>query len=171
MTNFWKVPGRVEALRKHAADGLSAAQSAKLLGEGCTRNMVGAKRHRLGLCQTVDDALLRRQIGKSGSARLSKKAAPVLKLAGNGAVFEQSEARVSPVPMKFTEEPGRGLRITDPGFSGCRWPLSGHGADMKFCCAKRPEGAAYCTEHAKKAYTATSSARELARGLRRYAAA
>lgn len=39
MTNFWKVPGRVEALRKHAADGLSVAQSAKLLGAGCTRKL------------------------------------------------------------------------------------------------------------------------------------
>jgi SOS-response transcriptional repressor LexA len=48
MSKFW-TPGRVEALRKHAADGLSGAQSAKLLGDGCTRNMVGAKRHRLGL--------------------------------------------------------------------------------------------------------------------------
>lgn len=40
---------RIEALRKHWDDGLSASQIAEKLGEGVTRNAVIGKAHRLGL--------------------------------------------------------------------------------------------------------------------------
>ncbi|MEM7568617.1 MAG: GcrA family cell cycle regulator [Pseudomonadota bacterium] len=40
---------RIEALRKHWDEGLSASQIAEKLGEGVTRNAVIGKAHRLGL--------------------------------------------------------------------------------------------------------------------------
>lgn len=40
---------RIEALKKHWDDGLSASQIAEKLGEGVTRNAVIGKAHRLGL--------------------------------------------------------------------------------------------------------------------------
>lgn len=169
MSGFW-TDERVVALRKHHADGLSAAQSAGKLGHGCTRNMVVAKRHRLGLKDCRPASAPRTFRASEPKSKAAPKPKPALKIAGNGAIFEEPEPRTPFVRTLFVEGTG-GLRIIDEGFGGCRWPLSGEGVEIRFCCASREDGASYCTDHARRAYQPTSSAKQRARSVRGCAAA
>lgn len=55
------------------------------------------------------------------------------------------------------------------GSTCCKWPVGGSGADMLFCCEPaRTDLEPYCSEHARRSYADTSSAKELRRGLRHY---
>lgn len=162
---------RVAALRHLHGLGLSCAQIAKQMG-GATRCGVIGKLHRLGLSNRRKPSEPRQRTTYS-KPEPKPRATVALKIAGNGAVFVEPDARPPQFQTKFREGEG-GLRIIDPGFDGCRWPLNGEGADMRFCCGKRPDGDTYCEDHARAAYTPTMltpkrRANELVRSLRRYA--
>jgi GcrA cell cycle regulator len=177
---------RVADLRKLHLDGLSAEHIARKLG-GVTRNAVIGKLARLGLGRSeaarVVAATVKRRAAGGGSTGARKSPPVTIGVAGNGMVFDRGQARPPAEPMPPTPPPAPAslkLRMIDPGFGGCRWPISdpgpGRGEEMRFCCAPRPEGAIYCAHHAEisRPKVAASqkkpkTASELARSLRKFA--
>jgi len=185
MSSFW-TDARVEALRKHAADGLSAAQIAKLLGPECTRNMVIAKRQRMGLSQTREAALARRRASKPGSSRLIR--APELKtkppLNPLGAKHRQSKPNQEPcifgagmrlnrerdraqppepiisqtrkAELALLNQSSRRLTCIELRSDTCKWGTHEGGGDHRFCGQPVKDGKPYCEGHTRFAYQPTS---------------
>lgn len=189
MSGFW-TDERIEALKKHLSEGLSASQSAKLLRDGCTRNMVIAKRYRLGLSQNQEDALARRRATAAvrpprapelkikpphnpmGTKHRHPK--PDLKLAGNGTVF----MAVEPAPLPTTKpdlaalnETSRKLTCEELTNAVCKYGTHEEGGQQLFCGAPVRPGSRYCMGHHGFCFLPTSSAKELTRALRRQIAA
>jgi hypothetical protein len=174
----------IERLRAGLAAGESYAQIAKHI-RNCTRNGAIGKAKRMGFEQPGSATTLRQTWPRSPAIRPQARAfgetrvppaKPVLKLAGNTQVFEASVAQpprgvagarawaplpgVAPVP--FMER--RGLQ--------CRWPVSVEPGEHH-CCGARMIDERYCATHAERSRskdTRQSTAKELARSLRRYVA-
>lgn len=170
---------RVALLTKLWAEGLSASQCAGRLG-GCSRNSVIGKVTRLGLpgrakpSQPARVAVPQapRLVADAGDHPWRQRTAPVLKLAGNGAVFVEADARPArEAPTNRAD--GRGLRtvMTIAAHGECRWPIGDpSGPDFTFC-GHHADGA-YCGKHAARAYVSAPPSKrtgnQLARSLRRY---
>ncbi len=158
----------VALLKKLHTEGLSAPQIAKSLGAP-SRNAVIGKLDRLKIKRTALGVSVSRSLAPLNSTQRAATR-PVLKVAGNNMVFEA--CRPGNEATEIPELTG-GRTILDPGFGGCRWPIGGEGAAMRFCCAES-DGAPYCEDHARKAYMPQAQgkkrdANELIRSLRRYA--
>ncbi len=131
---------RVAVLKRLWGEGKTAAEIAKELGEGVTRNAVIGKAHRLKL-----------------SSRLSPIQQNTKKIKSD---------KVKPVqrrPMKnIPVFKGKEVKMEDLREKMCRWP---HGdpqsTEFSFCGCNIVEGLPYCPEHAKIAYQVTSRARAL----------
>lgn len=201
---------RVETLKRLWIEGLSASQIAKQLG-GVTRNAVIGKATRMNLGGREAPSKPVRTILKptkpaaptpfrsAASAAVRGPAPPApLKLAGNGMVFEDGDAReaVGPPARRDAFQPLKGSTPrpwVEWEVGLCRWPIDSspgdplQGEPTRACC--RPvlqEGLklpSYCPTHLNTAYgskperTATQRAGDLARAEkararmgRRYAA-
>ena len=163
-----------EELGRRWNAGESASQIAKSFG--VTRNAVIGQVSRRKLCKRVKatepravakpvtlslrgPAAGRSAANPGGSAGREQAAVRKFGLAGNGAVFEVANVRP---PRAFAEDPApvsgsRGLKITDEGFGGCRWPINtpafGQGHETQFCCAPREAGQTYCAGHRAMAFS------------------
>lgn len=133
---------RVEVLKKLWAEGLSASQIARTMGD-VTRNAVIGKVHRLGL---------------SGRATTSRKdrvrRATIPKPQPKPVVAE-------PVSVKEATLPG-GDFATVMTLNGvmCRWPIGDPGAsDFHFCGNAVEDGGPYCPGHAELAYQPSANNR------------
>ena len=164
---------RVETLKRMWAEGASASQIAKELGQ-VTRNAVIGKVHRLGL---------------SGRAAPSKPARPVFKAprAARPAAQPAAPRRISeptpareiatqpqPVsPVRYVDEAPGSATVLTLGAHMCKWPIGDPSTDGFTFCGRRQSEGPYCVEHARVAYQPAQtkkkgSASELARSLRRY---
>jgi len=132
-------PRRIQLLRVHHVQGLSAARSAELIG-GVSRNAVISKRRRLGLR------------GEHPCAEPSPvRACAADKLRG----FHRPPLfRCEPLPnMDFELPPGAApKRLVDRAPGECAWPLgpAQEEGDYRtlFCCAPVAPRSAYCACHA-----------------------
>lgn len=159
------------------ADGHSASQIAKQLG-GVTRNAVIGKLNRAGLQRAPATAPSRapRTQAKVFGATKVKLAKPRLKLAGNGAVIEEAEARAAraiPFADAFTPLPGTTPQpFTERAFNQCAWPVGGESADTLSCCAPI-HARSWCKGHfllGTQPMKKHQTAKAYERGLRRWAA-
>lgn len=134
---------RVELLKKLWAEGLSASQIARTMGD-VTRNAVIGKVHRLGL---------------SGRATTSRADRP------------RRATIPKPQPKPVVAEPAsvaeatlsNGEYATVMTLNGvmCRWPIGDPGAtDFHFCGNQTESGEPYCTAHAELAYQPSNRTRE-----------
>lgn len=137
---------RTALLRAHHALGLSAAESARLLG--CvSRNAVISKRYRLGLF-----AWRERPTG-AGATTVSDRTRT-----RSRALFSQPPfLPVEPLPdMDLPLPPGADPRpLTQKGFGQCAWPLgpAEQPGDFRtlFCCAPVDGEQSYCPCHRRLA--------------------
>lgn len=161
MSGFW-TPEREAALRQHHAEGLSSAQSAQLLRNGCTRNMVIAKRHRLGLTRKAPPTAPRKIKAQTPSSAPSAPRRFIV--AGKGMVFEAAAPRLPRVVIKErAETPGK-VTLLGLGPCMCRWPIGNPASPaFSFCGARTEAGKTYCVEHARRAYVAAPPAKKTAR--------
>lgn len=60
--------------------------------------------------------------------------------------------------FKNTTPQPHNLRIIDEGFGGCKWPISGDGAEMRFCCLEAAAPSPYCMEHLERSLPPAMSA-------------
>jgi GcrA cell cycle regulator len=166
----WKVPGRVELLRKLWVDGLSARDIAARLGPEVTRNMVISKADRMGLPR-------RAPTGRKGPRRaraLTKPAAtpPRPKLQRGFVMADRSARNTRPsLPGTPLPEPQAGdvarIATLDLEVWHCRWPI-GDPAEVGataplFCGIKKVPGLPYCEVHSRRAFNRpTVSVQEVA---------
>lgn len=132
---------RVTLLKRLWGEGKTAAEIAKELGEGVTRNAVIGKAHRL---------------------KLSSRMSPIQQ---NTKKVKSTDA-APPVPRRPLKKipvfKGKEMKMEDLRDKMCRWPNGDPQTDdFSFCGCNTMEGLPYCETHASIAYQVTSRARAL----------
>jgi GcrA cell cycle regulator len=132
---------RVDLLRRLWGEGKTAAEIAKELGDGVTRNAVIGKAHRLKLSSRVSPI---QQNTKKVKAEAKQQVAP-RRIAKKIPVFK-----------------GKEINMEDLREGMCRWPNGDPQTDdFSFCGCQAVEGIPYCSTHAQIAYQITSRAKTL----------
>ncbi len=131
---------RVNLLKQLWGEGKTAAEIAKALGDGVTRNAVIGKAHRLKLSSRVSPIQQNTKKPKAPEAPKPKK----------------------PQQVRKTDFKGRGIKMSELEAGMCRWPNGDpKDEDFNFCGCKAVAGLPYCEEHARVAYQVSSRARTL----------
>lgn len=134
---------RVALLKQLWGEGKTAAQIAKELGNGVTRNAVIGKAHRLKLSGRVSPI---QQNEKTPVAKKEQTPQQPIKkiIAGNS----------NTKPPKTSKN---GVKLADLKEKMCRWPVGDpREADFHFCGENAIPGLPYCETHAKIAYQVAS---------------
>ena len=139
---------RVEQLKKLWAEGLSASQIARTMGE-VTRNAVIGKVHRLGL---------------SGRATTSRSERP------RRATIPKPQPKpvvAEPIMVKeATLENGEYATVMTLNATMCRWPIGDPGSNnFHFCGNGTAAGSPYCSAHAQMAYQPAQARRDRKRAI------
>ena len=164
-----------EAHKEHAKAEWIAGRSADYVSKSLRAKFGPEARYSrsavIGLC--VTRLKLVRNSPASLQTAKAKPPAPakVFKVGQGNVVFVQSPPvpPVSParaaafMPLDGFEP----VRWTDRG-GGCAWPVGEAPDGEMLSCGAKTGGKSYCTHHATAAYAPTGSAKELARGLRKY---
>lgn len=163
---------RTALLEKMWTEGKSAAEIAKELGEGVTRNAVIGKAHRMGLSGRPSP------IKKQKPATADKKT--VTKAKAKTPAAKPAEPLVSKnlmplpnAPRREKKQPpsGKGLSILDLTDRICKWPLGDpQEADFHFCGDAVHPGRPYCVEHCTEAYQALQRKAQAAKKAKQAAA-
>ncbi len=141
-------PGRTAMVIAHYDAGLSAAESAAVIGN-VSKSAVISKRRRLGLFAVVAEG--------EPPKETRRPHWPRSRLSG-GRPHGLPPLRVYPLPqMDLPAPPDAAPKtLTAKAIGECAWPLGPAGAEgdyrTLFCCAPKPVGAVYCAVHAARAY-------------------
>lgn len=121
---------RVEALRQAAAEGLTATQIARRLGEGVTRGMVFGKAFRLEV--------------KLRSGQIAKERTG----------FRKHQAHPSRPACTLTVLSSNAKRLVQLGARDCKFPINDPEPhdQFLFCANPRREGFPYCAGHTAIAF-------------------
>jgi len=133
---------RVNLLKQLWGEGKTAAEIAKVLGDGITRNAVIGKAHRLKLSSRLSP------IQQNNTSKKVK--------------VEPAAPRLPKSTVKLPEFKGKQLKMVDLKERMCRWP-SGDPQDetFSFCGCEGVPGLPYCPEHARLAYQVAARTRTL----------
>jgi GcrA cell cycle regulator len=162
---------RIALLKRMWKEGKSAADIAKALAKGVTRNAVIGKAHRMGLSgrpspikkppSAPKKEAPRKEVLKAAPA--TKKAAPPVTVSG---VKHNPLLREVAEPRKFEKEPippGGGVALIDLTERMCKWPIGDpREDDFTFCGRNIRQGTPYCPDHAGMAYQSSSRTRAAA---------
>jgi GcrA cell cycle regulator len=166
---------RINLLKRMWKEGKSAADIAKTLGKGVTRNAVIGKAHRMGLSGRPspikkpasvkkESAAPKKEIASTSrpAAASGKKAAltpaPSAKLKSNPALDREAEELKK--IEKSAPQIGGGVALVDLTERMCKWPIGDpKEADFSFCGLGIRQGTPYCPSHAAMAYQTSSRGR------------
>ena len=138
---------RVEVLKKLWADGLSASQIARELGD-VTRNAVIGKVHRLGLAGRASPTKPKSRLRHRDHDSYSDSSYPG---SSRSRLNDAIEPLVMPEPAVTAD--GEPINILSLSEKICKWPIGEPGdEDFRFCGNNKVNGSPYCTEHTKVAY-------------------
>ncbi|MCP1336228.1 GcrA family cell cycle regulator [Futiania mangrovi] len=166
---------RVALLKKLWAEGWSASQIARELGE-VTRNAVIGKVHRLGIARRDAAPRPSRPEARTSAAR---KPATASKSEARARTAEAAPARPAArtqtarpvaakpvIPTRYeVVERGKPLSLMELNDRTCKWPIGNPGdADFSFCGESVVSGHPYCQEHLLRAYQPASTRRDRDRG-------
>lgn len=157
---------RINTLKKMWKEGKSAAEIAKTLGKGVTRNAVIGKAHRMGLSGRPSPIKKPAPPKKEAAAKIVKTAAPKPVVGGKKSAAP-APAKAAGVPAREVEELrklesaapkiGGGVALIDLTERMCKWPIGDpKEADFSFCGLTIRAGTPYCPEHAAMAYQTSS---------------
>ncbi len=134
---------RVTLLKQLWGEGKTAAEIAKVLGDGITRNAVIGKAHRL---------------------KLSSRLSPIQQ----NALPKKQKSSDAPKPVfikpavKLPEFKGKGVKMVDLKDRMCRWPNGDPQEEsFSFCGCESVPGLPYCDTHARAAYQVPSRNRNM----------
>lgn len=157
---------RIALLKKMWKEGKSAAEIAKTLGKGVTRNAVIGKAHRMGLSGRPSPIKKPAPASKKEAAAAParkeskdvKKAAPPAGGKANPALAKEAEE------LKKIEKEivplGGGVSLLELTERMCKWPIGDpREADFTFCGRGIRVGTPYCPDHASMAYQSSSRSR------------
>lgn len=135
---------RVEQLKTMWAEGLSASQIARALGQ-VTRNAVIGKVHRLGLS------------GRAQPQRVERPRTSAPRVVTPRPVLPEPALPAEPLMMAD----GTHATVSTITTGMCKWPIGDPSeAGFKFCGHKVKPSAPYCEAHARMAYQPSSSKRD-----------
>ena len=135
---------RVEKLKQLWADGLSASQIARTLGD-VTRNAVIGKVHRLGLS------------GRATTSRIERPRQTVVRRPPRPRLVVPEVTTVDEARLP-TGEFATVMTVRD---TMCKWPIGDPSSDeFHFCGNKVADGLPYCSTHARMAYQPAQSRRD-----------
>ena len=157
---------RINTLKKMWKEGKSAAEIAKTLGKGVTRNAVIGKAHRMGLSGRPSPIKKPAPPKKDTAKVAPKPVAAAPKAPPKKAAAAPTTNKVQP-PSREAEELkkmereapriGGGIALIDLTERMCKWPIGDpKDADFSFCGLGIRPGTPYCPEHAAMAYQASS---------------
>lgn len=135
---------RVNILKQLWGEGKTAAEIAKVLGDGVTRNAVIGKAHRLKLSSRASPI----QQNKKSTRTASSSDRPKMR---------------KPAVIKNINFKGKEVPLMELGPKDCRWP-NGDPRDKEnfsFCGHEAVDGVPYCEEHAKIAYQLVSRSKAI----------
>ena len=133
---------RVTLLKQLWGEGKTAAEIAKVLGDGITRNAVIGKAHRL---------------------KLSSRLSPIQQNTVKKPKSEALAPRLAKPAVKLPEFRGKGIAMVELDARMCRWP-NGDPQDKEnfnFCGCDAVAGLPYCEDHCRAAYQVPTRARTL----------
>lgn len=132
---------RVSLLKQLWGEGKTAAEIAKVLGDGITRNAVIGKAHRL---------------------KLSSRLSPIQQNTVKKPKSESSAPRIARPVVKMPEFKGKGVAMVDLDSRMCRWPNGDPKEEgFNFCGCESVPGLPYCEIHARVAYQVATRTRTL----------
>jgi len=149
-TSHW-TDERVETLKHLWDSGLSAAQIAKELACGLTRNAVIGKVTRLGLSGSPKRPSTGRpvRVRKPIFRRVSRVQTALAQVAEKETIEADVECSIIPLHQRRTL-----LELTE---LTCKWPVGHPGdTDFHFCGGPSLVGFPYCAAHSRKAYRGSS---------------
>lgn len=148
---------RVSLLKQLWGEGKSAAEIAKALGGGLTRNAVIGKAHRLKLSNRVSP--IQQNSKTPDAAPVAVKAA--VRVVEDVAAPVRAAARVA-IAIPQAANNGKGVSMVELKDRMCRWPVGDpKDSNFHFCGCSSEAGLPYCGAHAKIAYQAPSRSRQL----------
>jgi GcrA cell cycle regulator len=144
---------RVALLRKLWAEGLSASQIAKQLGQ-VTRNAVIGKVHRLGLAGRATPSRPAKRAVRAARPRLGAPSAPRLRPA-----FAAQPLVETPHLEPLKLEDGTTANVLRLSERMCKFPIGDpNDSDFAFC-GRAAECGPYCQDHARLAYQPSQARR------------
>lgn len=163
---------RIATLKKMWKEGKSAADIAKTLGKGVTRNAVIGKAHRMGLSGRPSPikkppAPAKKEPVKKAVAVAPKAAAPAARKATAApkpsAPAAPAREPVPPrAPIKEVFPADGGVGLIDLTERMCKWPFGDpREDDFTFCGHPIRPGTPYCHEHAALAYQSSTRSRAI----------
>lgn len=165
---------RINLLKKMWKEGKSAAEIAKTLGKGVTRNAVIGKAHRMGLSGRPSPikkpAPAPKKEKEAAAPRKEaapvKEAAAVRKPAAPATKHPPLAREVEELPRKPEKEIlplNGGTPLIDLTERMCKWPIGDpREPDFTFCGRGIRVGTPYCPDHAAMAYQTSSRGRPAA---------
>ncbi len=183
---------RISVLEKMWKDGSSAADIAKELGEGVTRNAVIGKAHRMGLSGRPSPIKKKKATGAKTTKKATTKKAATKKTTKKAVAKKPAKKIVAKMASKKTKalaprkikkslaatqeeiellrldadtipEDG-GVSLLDLTERMCKWPFGDPQEDnFTFCGCERYLNKPYCQDHVLIAYQASSKARAAAK--------
>lgn len=173
---------RVEMLKKLWAEGWSASQIARELGE-VTRNAVIGKVHRLGISARSTTPKHGRQ-PRAKTVRTAQPSKPSVATSATSGLRRPlarpqvsslkppTEPKAAPapvIPTKFEVRiAGKPVSLMELTENICKWPIGNPGdPSFRFCGNPSDQGGPYCTDHMDMAYQPASSKRDRDRERRR----
>ena len=138
---------RVEILKKLWAEGLSASQIARELGD-VTRNAVIGKVHRLGLAGRASPTKPKRRLRNREHIDYAESSYPG---SSRSRLNDNIKPLVMPEPAVTSD--GEPINILSLNEKVCKWPIGEPGDDdFRFCGNRKESGSPYCAEHTRVAY-------------------
>ncbi len=148
---------RVMLLKKLWVEGKTAAEIAKLIGGGVTRNAVIGKAHRMKLSGRISPIQenTRPETVSHRSNATPKVAKQVVRVS--------PREIIAPVQIPAIEENycfGVGVSLVELKERMCRWPIGDPKEEgFKFCGGPSAEGLPYCDHHCRVAYQANTKSK------------
>lgn len=132
---------RVNLLKQLWGEGKTAAEIAKVLGDGITRNAVIGKAHRL---------------------KLSSRLSPIQQNTSKKVKAEAPMPRIVKPMVKLPEFKGLELKLEELKERMCRWPNGDpREENFSFCGCETVAGLPYCETHCRAAYQVPARSRTL----------
>ncbi|MFH1157986.1 MAG: GcrA family cell cycle regulator [Pseudomonadota bacterium] len=162
---------RIALLKRLWKDGKSAAEIAKTLSKGVTRNAVIGKAHRMGLSGRPSPIKKPASVSEKKSAKAPEKeireirkpvATPAPSVAsGKGRHAPPTREEAKPEKLEKGDlPPGGGVALIDLTERMCKWPIGDpREDDFTFCGHGISGGTPYCQRHAAMAYQSSGRSR------------
>ncbi len=165
---------RIALLKKLWKDGKSAAEIARALSKGVTRNAVIGKAHRMGLSGRPSPIKKAASGAEKKSAKTPKKEIKKIKKVKKSTAVSTPSATSgkgkNPPPSKGVTEPRKlkpedippddGVALIDLTERMCKWPIGDPREDNFTFCGRTNNGITpYCQNHAEMAYQSSSRTR------------